>query len=53
MMPLILAGAKLKDIEQRVHQLAVQLHLKGFLNNFLEISGVKKQRIAIARALSY
>ena len=28
MMPLILAGAKRKDIEQRVHQLTVQLHLE-------------------------
>ena len=52
MMPLILAGAKRKDIEQRVHQLAVQLHLEGFLNKYpSEISGGQKQRIAIARAL--
>ena len=28
MMLLILAGAKRKDIEQRVHQLTVQLHLE-------------------------
>ncbi|MGQ4567323.1 ATP-binding cassette domain-containing protein [Staphylococcus aureus] len=52
MMPLILAGAKRKDIEQRVHQLTVQLHLEGFLNKYpSEISGGQKQRIAIARAL--
>lgn len=42
MMPLILAGAKRKDIEQRVHQLTVQLHLEGFLNKYpSEISGVR------------
>ncbi|HEH0918843.1 TPA: ABC transporter ATP-binding protein [Staphylococcus aureus] len=52
MMPLILAGTKRKDIEQRVHQLTVQLHLEGFLNKYpSEISGGQKQRIAIARAL--
>ena len=43
MMPLILAGAKRKDIEQRVHQLTVQLHLEGILktNILLKSSGVR------------
>ncbi len=52
MMPVIVAGAKRKDIEQMVHQLAVQLPLEGFLNKYpSEISGGQKHRIAIASAL--
>ncbi len=47
MMPLILAGAKRKDIEQRVHQLAVQLHLEGFLKIFFEISGVRSNALPL------
>lgn len=48
MMPLILAGAKRKDIEQRVHQLTVQLHLEGFLNKYpSEISGVRSNALPL------
>lgn len=51
MMPLILAGAKRKDIDKGT-SVGSTLHLEGFLNKYpSEISGGQKQRIAIARAL--
>lgn len=52
MMPLILAGAKRKEISHRIKQLTEQLHINDIINKYpSEISGGQKQRIAIARAL--
>ncbi|CDR67302.1 ABC transporter ATP-binding protein [Staphylococcus schweitzeri] len=52
MMPLILAGAKRKEISHRIQQLTEQLQIKDIIKKYpSEISGGQKQRIAIARAL--
>ncbi len=51
-LPLVLAGAKYKDMEQRLGYIAEKLGISDLLDKFpYEVSGGQKQRAAVARAL--
>ncbi len=52
LLPLVLSGIGVRQMEQRIGPLAKQLRIDGILDKFpYEISGGQKQRVAIARAL--
>lgn len=51
-LPLILDGKKGKMVERKAEQLAVQLGIEKYLNQYpYEVSGGQKQRAAVARAM--
>lgn len=51
-LPLVLAGKKPKEMEERLRPIAEQLGITQLLNKFpYEVSGGQKQRAAVARAL--
>ena len=51
-LPLVLAGMRYEEMQQRLAPIAGQLELTGLLNKYpYEISGGQKQRTAVARAL--
>ena len=51
-MPLSLSKVNVKEIDLRVHRIAVQMNIESFLNKFpYECSGGQRQRAAICRAL--
>ena len=52
LLPLVLAGSRVKDMEARLNPLADTLGLKDLLKKYpYEVSGGQKQRAAVARAL--
>ena len=52
LLPLVLAGSRVKDMEARLNPLAETLGLKDLLKKYpYEVSGGQKQRAAVARAL--
>ena len=51
-LPLVLAGKKYGEMQQRLRPIALQLGIDGLLKKYpYEISGGQKQRVAVARAL--
>ncbi|MDD9150738.1 MULTISPECIES: ABC transporter ATP-binding protein [unclassified Sporolactobacillus] len=51
-LPLVLGRRKVREMEQRIEQLAPRLNIADLLNKQpFELSGGQKQRVAIARAL--
>lgn len=51
-LPLVLAGIKLKEMEDRIRPIAKQLGISDLLDKYpYELSGGQKQRTAVARAL--
>ena len=52
LLPLVLSGVGVKEMDKRVDPLAKKLGIEGLLDKFpYEISGGQKQRVAVARAL--
>lgn len=52
LLPLVLSGVSVKEMEQRLATIANALGIEGLLNKFpYEVSGGQKQRAAAARAL--
>lgn len=51
-LPLVLAGSKLKEMEDRIRPIAKRLGISELLDKYpYELSGGQKQRTAVARAL--
>lgn len=51
-LPLVLNGTNLKEMEKRLHPIAEELGIESLLDKYpYEISGGQKQRVAAARAL--
>lgn len=51
-LPLVLAGKKYKDMEQKLNPIANMLGISDLLEKYpYEVSGGQKQRVAIARAI--
>lgn len=52
LLPLVLSGAKIKEMENRLEPIAKKLNIAELLDKFpYEISGGQKQRVAVARAI--
>lgn len=52
LLPLVLSGAKIKEMEKRLEPIAKKLNIAELLDKFpYEISGGQKQRVAVARAI--
>ena len=52
LLPLVLSGAKLPDMEKRLKPIAKKLEITSLLDKFpYEVSGGEKQRTAVARAV--
>ena len=51
-LPLVLSGKKVKEMEERLKSIAIDLGISDILNKYpYEVSGGQKQRCAVARAL--
>ena len=51
-LPLVLSGKKVKEMEERLKPIAIDLGISDILNKYpYEVSGGQKQRCAVARAL--
>ena len=51
-LPLVLSGKKYEEMEKRLRPIAEKLGIQGILDKYpYEVSGVQKQRAAVARAL--